>query len=568
MPLLNFMKTLIKSLTLVSILTVVGAAPSPAQNLIANGNFTANAAAFVGNNGILGAPNPLTITSWTDGTGNMGINGPATGVGTPYGPATPGAYNFSFIQWGSAASSLSQTLTSAYTPNTRYELSFDAAGFYWGPSTAFRVSLGDNTQVHFTTQVGTVDLNSTALTSFTHFSYTFTSPATFYGPCVIKLLNLDTAGHAIDFANVSLVVAPQPPTGNLIANSNFTANAGSFTGNNGSLGAPNPTAITSWTAGAGNVGINGPATSVGTPFGPATPGTYNFSFIQWGSAASSLSQTLAGTYTPNTRYELSFDAAGFHWSPSTVFRVQIGDNTQVHFTTQVGTVDLNSTALTSFTHFSYMFTSPTTFDGPCVIRLLNLDQGNTAIDFANVSLVMTVPPPPTISNSGPICAGSTLSLAAFTPYSPTAWAWTGPSGFTSALQNPTISSASTLATGTYSCTVKVSGVATTSPAATTVVTVGDTKPPTITCPADVTVSANSGCTATNVVLGSPVTGDNCGVASVVSNARAAYPLGTNSVIWTVTDGSGNTATCTQQVIVRDTAPPTIISYPADVIINL
>jgi hypothetical protein len=57
------------------------------------------------------------------------------------------------------------------------------------------------------------------------------------------------------------------------------------------------------------------------------------------------------------------------------------------------------------------------------------------------------------------------------------------------------------------------------------------------------------------------------VTSVVNNGPAAYPLGTNSVIWTVTDGSGNTATCTQRVIVRDTTPPTII-LPADVIIHL
>ena len=87
--------------------------------------------------------------------------------------------------------------------------------------------------------------------------------------------------------------------------------------------------------------------------------------------------------------------------------------------------------------------------------------------------------------------------------------------------------------------------------------------PTISCPADVTVSANAGCTATNVALGSPTTSDNCSVASVTNSAPAVYPLGTNVVTWTVTDGSGNTATCTQRVIVRDTTAPTI-SCPADV----
>jgi uncharacterized repeat protein (TIGR01451 family) len=95
------------------------------------------------------------------------------------------------------------------------------------------------------------------------------------------------------------------------------------------------------------------------------------------------------------------------------------------------------------------------------------------------------------------------------------------------------------------------------------VTVVDTNAPTISCPADVTVSANAGCTATGVTLGSPVTSDNCSVASATNNAPASFPLGTNLVTWTVTDSSGNTSSCVQRVIVRDTSAPTI-SCPADV----
>jgi hypothetical protein len=86
------------------------------------------------------------------------------------------------------------------------------------------------------------------------------------------------------------------------------------------------------------------------------------------------------------------------------------------------------------------------------------------------------------------------------------------------------------------------------------VTVNDTQPPSVTCPADVTVSANDGCTATNVALGSPVTGDNCSVATVLNDAPAAYPLGTNVVTWTVTDGSGNAAMCVQTVTVISPPP--------------
>src|SRR5207244_2055650 len=58
------------------------------------------------------------------------------------------------------------------------------------------------------------------------------------------------------------------------------------------------------------------------------------------------------------------------------------------------------------------------------------------------------------------------------------------------------------------------------------------------------------------------------VATVTNNAPSVYALGTNIVTWTVTDGSGNTNSCTQRVIVRDTTNPTIfcppeVSVPAD-----
>jgi hypothetical protein len=98
------------------------------------------------------------------------------------------------------------------------------------------------------------------------------------------------------------------------------------------------------------------------------------------------------------------------------------------------------------------------------------------------------------------------------------------------------------------------------------VTVSDNVPPTITCPADVAVNTNSGCTATGVALGTPVSSDNCGVASVTNDAPAAFPIGVTTVIWTVTDNAGLTATCTQTVTVSDNVPPTI-TCPADVAVN-
>jgi hypothetical protein len=95
------------------------------------------------------------------------------------------------------------------------------------------------------------------------------------------------------------------------------------------------------------------------------------------------------------------------------------------------------------------------------------------------------------------------------------------------------------------------------------ITVHDTTPPSITCPADVTVTVDAGlCTASGVSLGTPAVSDNCGVASVTSNAPAVFPTGTTTVTWTVTDGCGNQATCLQRVTVNDVVAPVLTTPPA------
>jgi hypothetical protein len=75
-----------------------------------------------------------------------------------------------------------------------------------------------------------------------------------------------------------------------------------------------------------------------------------------------------------------------------------------------------------------------------------------------------------------------------------------------------------------------------------------------TAPDTVRVSVPFGSTsATGVNLGTPFTADNCSVASVTNNAPSSYPLGTTIVTWTVTDGSGNTASVNQVVVVSVSA---------------
>src|SRR5204862_123110 len=99
------------------------------------------------------------------------------------------------------------------------------------------------------------------------------------------------------------------------------------------------------------------------------------------------------------------------------------------------------------------------------------------------------------------------------------------------------------------------------------VIVNDNQPPTISCPALVTAMASPGlCGATNVPLGAPTVADNCGAVTVTNDAPALFPVGTNTVIWTVTDSHDNSVTCPQTVIVNDTQLPTI-SCPALVTVS-
>jgi len=82
------------------------------------------------------------------------------------------------------------------------------------------------------------------------------------------------------------------------------------------------------------------------------------------------------------------------------------------------------------------------------------------------------------------------------------------------------------------------------------VTVLDQQLPVITCPSDITTNTAPGANAvTNIALGTPATSDNCTVAGFSNNAPAILPVGTNFVLWTVRDGSGNTNACQQRVIV-------------------
>ena len=85
-----------------------------------------------------------------------------------------------------------------------------------------------------------------------------------------------------------------------------------------------------------------------------------------------------------------------------------------------------------------------------------------------------------------------------------------------------------------------------------VITVTDPTPPTISCPADITVYLPLNSTATSTTVNFNVTGsDNCGTPTITTNAPAGnvFPVGTTTVTATANDGNGNTASCSFNVTV-------------------
>ena len=105
------------------------------------------------------------------------------------------------------------------------------------------------------------------------------------------------------------------------------------------------------------------------------------------------------------------------------------------------------------------------------------------------------------------------------------------------------------------------------------ITVNDTQLPIITCPT-VAASYNNSPGICGYVAGTefnPTFSDNCAGSSISHNygawsiqnnlQGATFPVGTTTVIWTVTDASGNTATCSRAIVVIDNEPPVFENCP-------
>jgi hypothetical protein len=134
-------------------------------------------------------------------------------------------------------------------------------------------------------------------------------------------------------------------------------------------------------------------------------------------------------------------------------------------------------------------------------------------------------------------------------------------------QTAGIPSGGTFPVGTTTNTYQVTDPSGNTASCSFTVTVNDTQNPTITCPANMTVTTPIGsCTA--VANYTVTAADNCpGVTTALQSGLAsgsAFPLGVNTVTWRATDASGNTAQCSFTVTVLDGQLPVISQQPANI----
>lgn len=188
-------------------------------------------------------------------------------------------------------------------------------------------------------------------------------------------------------------------------------------------------------------------------------------------------------------------------------------------------------------------------------------SGNTATCSQNLTIednedpTMTCPADVAVDSDSGLCEATTVSLG------------TPTTNDNCAVATVTNNAPATYLVGTTTVTWTVTDIHGNSITCDQDVVVTDNEDPTITCPADVAVDSDAGlCEAATVSLGTPVTNDNCGVATVTNNAPSTYPVGTTIVTWTVTDVNGNFVTCAQNVVVTDNENPAIIC-PANVAVN-
>jgi putative Ig domain-containing protein len=197
-------------------------------------------------------------------------------------------------------------------------------------------------------------------------------------------------------------------------------------------------------------------------------------------------------------------------------------------------------------------------------------NGCSSAPSAPVSVtVVATPATPPASNGGPYVAGDTIALS--TPFvSGATYSWTGPNGFMSSLQNPTIPNATLAAAGTYSVVITVGGCPSAS-GTTNVVVTQSNHPPVFNPIGDKTVAEGS--LLTFAISATDADGDTLTYSATSLPPGATFDVPSATFSWTpgysaagpytatfgVSDGHGGTDSKTINITVTNTNRPPVLN---------
>ncbi len=152
------------------------------------------------------------------------------------------------------------------------------------------------------------------------------------------------------------------------------------------------------------------------------------------------------------------------------------------------------------------------------------------------------------TSNSPVCIGNTLELKAS---GGTNYSWTGPNGFTSTDQNPTITNATAINSGDYTCTILGGGDCDDTKKITIVI--GDVEKPIPDLATLPTITGDCHTTITTI----PTATDACaGAITGTTTDPLSYSLpGTYTIVWNYNDGNGNTSTQNQTVTITSQPLP-------------
>jgi len=212
--------------------------------------------------------------------------------------------------------------------------------------------------------------------------------------------------------------------------------------------------------------------------------------------------------------------------------------------TQQGEVTKDNEEAIYLTGFSGLNTT-----GIATPGTFNQQYGGTGNHDAFIAKFQDCTSTGTVTSNSPVCTNSNIQLNAT---GGTNYLWTGPNGFTSTQQNPTIPNATLANAGAYTCQISGSGACDGS--FTVNVVVGDNIAPVPNTAQLPDISGDCNTIISNI----PTATDNC-VGTII--ATTTDPLnysipGTYIIHWTYSDGNGNISTQNQNVIVNSPALPT------------